>query len=330
MPTPPLTRRLLGLLVVALLAWPAGPATAAPKPRSAPATFGIGPANAHKLDGRPYLTYLTAPGAALSDHVALVNLGTKRITVNVYTVDATVTSDGKFGYLPRRSARQDASSWFTLRIPGGGSTVTLAPRATTIVPITISVPRGAEPGDHAAGVITSLTSKVTDNQGKKIDFEQRVALRAFFRISGPLHPQLAIQNLHARYHGSLTSGDVTLTYTVRNLGNVRLGARQKVVVSGLFGARSPKRALPDVPLLLPGTAVSMKVTVHDVLPQVRLHARVRLYPLTVAGDVDPGLPTSFTKTVAVWAVPWGFLVLVAGLVTGALVLIGVRRAKTPA
>jgi hypothetical protein len=302
----------------------AAPATA-PKPK--PATFGIGPANAKKVDGRPALTYLASPGSQLTDHVAIINLGTKPITLNLYAADASVGADGTFGYLAKAAQRADASAWITPRT-GRQSTITLGPRATKIVPIALSIPADASPGDHTAGVITSLTSKVKSSRGTLVDFEQRVALRTSIRVSGPLHPTLAIENLHAHYSGTTNpvgSGSVTVTYRVRNTGNVRLGARQRVVVSGLFGADGPAKALADVPLLLPKSVVAMSVTVPDVLPQVRLTARVVLFPLKVEGDVDPGLPSQITTTTSLWAIPWMLIMILAGLIVLAAAVWAWRR-----
>src|SRR5439155_24577120 len=79
--------------------------------RPLPATFGIGPASAKKLDGRPLLRYLASPGGALADHVAIQNIGLKPVTLNVYVVDAVNGTDGAIGYLPRASEHTGASRW---------------------------------------------------------------------------------------------------------------------------------------------------------------------------------------------------------------------------
>jgi hypothetical protein len=294
---------------------------AAPKPARKPATFGIGPANVKKLDGRSTLNYLASPGAHLTDHVAIVNLATKQVTLNLYSADATVGADGTFGYLAKAAPHKDAAAWITPATPGGRSAITLGPRATKIVPLTVSIPADASPGDHTAGVITSLTSKVKSDKGELVDFEQRVALRASIRVSGPLHPALTVEDLQAHYGGTanpIGSGTVTVTYRVHNTGNVRLGARQKVIVSGLFGADEPAKTLADVPLLLPKSVVIMSVTVPDVFPQLRLRARVVLFPLKVEGDVDPGLPNQISATTSVWAIPWALIIILASLLVLAL------------
>jgi hypothetical protein len=285
------------------------------------ATFGIGPANTKGIDGRPFLNFLVGAGSHnITDHAAIINFAFKPVTLNLYPADATVASDGQFGYQPKAAPRVDAASWITLDTPGHSNTITLGPRAVLVVPITVNVPADASPGDHAAGVITSVTSRITTKNGVGADFEQRIALRAFFRVSGPLHPVLSIENLRVRYHDNfnpLGDGTATLTYTVRNTGNVRLGSHQRVSVSGLLGSKGPSKPLVDIPLLLPHTFVNESVTVHGVFPQFPMHARVTLYPLAVVGDIDPGMPSKFTAAKAFWAIPWVLLAIIAALILGA-------------
>lgn len=282
------------------------------------ATFGIGPANAKGIDGRANLDFLTTPGAKLTDRIALVNIAAKPVTLNLYAVDTALGSDGSLGYQPRAAKRVDAGNWIVPELPGGASTVTLGPQQTKVVPLSISVPANASPGDHAAGVIASVISKViSDKSPQGVDFEQRVALRAFFRVSGALRPELSVQGLTVRWKGTLDpfgGGTATVDYTVRNTGNVRLGAKQQVSVSGLFGSTSPKKPVAAIPLLFPGNAVHVAVAVPGVFPQFAMHARVLLYPLTVSGDVDPGLPPNIAAAKSFWAVPWTLIALVVALV----------------
>jgi hypothetical protein len=338
--------RLLALapLVGLALSLPVAPAVAdqAPSPSATPqssssssagatapkATFGIGPANTKGIDGRPYLNYLASPGARLVDRVGIINLATKPVTLNLYVVDATVDADGAFGYLPKASPRTDAATWIVTDNQGHQPTVTLPPRSTLVVPVTITVPSDASPGDHAAGIITSVVSKVTSASGTNANLEQRVALRTFIRVSGPLHPALAIENLRARYHGTfdpIGGGSVTMSYTVRNTGNVRIGSHQQVAVSGLFGSKT--KTLADVPLLLPHTFVNVSVTIHGVFPSFLLHARVSLHPLSVVGDVDPGMPSQIVRSVGVWAIPWVLLGIIAVIVLAGVGLWQWRRTR---
>jgi hypothetical protein len=294
-----------------------GSTSSSPSRTSGKATFGIGPASAKGIDGRPYLNYLAGPGSTLDDRIAVVNLAPQKLTLSLYVVDATVGLDGSFGYLPRSAARTDAATWIR---PGvGAATITLGPRQTKIVRIAIDVPKNATPGDHAAGIIASLTSRV-QGPTSKVNFEQRVGLKALVRVSGPLHAQLQVERLSAKYSGPANpvgSGTVAVRYRVHNVGNVRLGARQKLTVSGLVGSTAGPK-LADVPLLLPGTSYDVSTTVHGVFPEFTMTARVTLQPLVLAGDVDPHLPKSYSASTRFWAVPWSL----AAAIIGVLLLAG--------
>lgn len=316
----------------------AGPAGATPvpagaRPAAAPAdapkaTFGIGPSDGRRIDGRSGLSFLASPGSRLVDRVAVVNLASAPATLRVYAADAATSADGSIGYEPRAAARTGAASWITPQAPVRDGVVTLAARQTVIVPLVIRVPAEATPGDHVAGVLASVTSKVRNAKGQLIDFDQRVAVRASFRISGAVKAQLSVTSLRAEYHDSLNpvgSGSATVSYTVRNTGNVTLGARQRVTVSGLFG-EDDARAVATLPALLPAASVRMSVTVPDVLPQVRLTARVVLFPLSLPGQTSPGLAGRVAADAGFWGVPWALLVLVL-LVVAAVVVVRRRAAR---
>jgi hypothetical protein len=306
----------------------ASPSTASPSPT--PAVFGLGPASATAVDGRPYYYYLAQPGSQLTDHVAIVNVGTAPLTLSVYATDASNSSDGSFAFPAAAVKPTDAGSWLHVQLPGGGTQVTVKGRSKVFVPVTVTVPGTASPGDHAGALIASLQGEVRNNQGEQIKLDQRVAARVFVRISGPLHPKLAIENLHATYHGSLNPfarGDVTLTYRVHNTGNVKLGATQDVSVSGLFG--SVPADAGTVPLLLPGGSFDESVVVHGVLPQVWMSAAVTLHPAGLAGDLDPKA-SPVSATTHFWAIPlWLLILLVVLAVLGYERYVRRRRRARP-
>ncbi len=275
-------------------------------------TFGIGPASANGIDGRPLLNYTASPGAALTDHVAVVNLSTKPIHLRVYPVDAIPGANGATGYESAATQPTGAGSWITVDTPRSGGVIFLRGRATRVVPISVAIPSNASPGDHVAGIIASLTSRITSNSGERVKFEQRVALRTDFRVSGPLRPALSIENLTAQYHGTLNpfgSGWASVSYTVRNTGNITLGATQAVTISGLFGSTGRAVSVAHVPLLQPGAAVPVKVRIDGVWPELVMHASVSVKPVGAAGAANPLLPVNTART-SLWAVPWTLLTLV--------------------
>ncbi|MEO6701598.1 MAG: hypothetical protein ABI140_16265 [Jatrophihabitantaceae bacterium] len=310
---------------------PSAPATAGAKPPAAKqASFGIGPASVKKLDGRPFLNYLSSPGGKLSDHVAVINLDTRPVTLKLYVAAAQNESDGSIGYAPAKAVPTDAAAWISIAPPGGGNSLRIAARSTVIVPITLAVPNNATPGDHAAGVIASLTSKVKGKSGQLVDFEQRIAVRTYLRVSGPLRPALTIEQLHAGYHGNLNPigrGRLTVSYRLHNTGNVKLGGRQLVKVTGLLGATGSSK-VADVGLLLPGSSVLVRVAVNRITPTLWMHGKVTIKSLQSEGDVNPPIADVSTST-TFWAVPWT-LIGTVGLLAVVLILLWRRRRRPSA
>jgi WxL interacting protein linking bacterial and host surfaces len=308
------------------------PATAGASPSPAPKTaaFGLGPATATALDERSNYVWSVTPAATLKDHVAVVNYSNQPLTLDLYPRDAFNAPNGNLNMQAKSVKPTDAGAWITVEIPGGASTLTVPARSTVIVPILLTVPRDASPGDHTGGIITSLTAKATATNGNQTvnpNLEQRVAVPVEIRVSGPVHAKLAVQAVKASYSQTLNpvgGGHATVTYHVVNTGNVNLGGHEAVSVSGLFGSTVHSQA-PDVPVLLPGGSVTESVPVHGVLPEFLMSAHVTVSPLVPQGDVDPGLSDAHGAK-HFWAVPWLLLGIIALLLLGWRQL---RRRKRP-
>lgn len=327
-------QRLAGLVlaIIGLLAASsAAGATAAPgspaKRGVAPATFGIGPANARGIDGRPLLNYVSSPGGQTKDHIAVLNLATRPLVVRLYTADGVSGVDGNIGYEPLAHAGTDARTW--IELPPGTSILTLKPRSSTVLPITLHVPSGATPGDHIAGIVVSVTSKVRNKSGENVNFEQRVALRTLIRVSGPIKAGLQIDHLVADYHGTLNpfgSGSVHIGFRVRNNGNINLGGKQAITVTGLFGSTGALTAIANVPVLIPGGTYPVTLTVHHVWPEIFMHARVTVHPAGLATAANPVINPVSQQT-SFRAIPWTLSGLLALVLVGVAVAIIQRRRR---
>lgn len=305
-------------------------------------TFGAGPAGPkivkgkvvkrhgkveYVVDGRPYFGYGVEPGSSQIDHIAILNFARKPQRLAVYTVDATSAANGDFAYQPKAAPRRQGGAWMSVGTPHASGYVTVAPRSRIILPVRIHVPVNAQPGDHGAAVIVSLTGLVTA-KGKRVNFEQRVATRAILRVQGTLNPQLSVENLHASYNGKtspLAKGSATVTYDVVNTGNALLGAAQAVTVTGLFGSSATVSKIPSVPLILPGARYPVTVHVPGVFPEILETAKVKLVPAGLQGDVNPGVHVE-TASVHFWAIPW-LLLLIILLVVAYIVFRVIRRRR---
>lgn len=314
-------------LLCALLAPAPGALAAADDPKgdttAAKATFGIGPTRpgpaGQVVDGRPYFDYRASAGATVRDAVAVINYGTEPLKLRIYATDATQGEDGSFGLLASDDTPMDAGSWFKLEVPPSG-TITVPPRQGSVygrveVPLEVKIPADATPGDHVAGVIASLDSESKDKKGTRIKLEQRVAVRTYFRIDGPLEPRLEIAQLHTSYTANLNlsgRGTTTVTYQVRNTGNVRMDAAQIVDVSGWFEGSTIERPAP-VQDLLPGSSLDVTHTFQDDFAIGQLDSLVSL----IATPVDTAIPADRTPVqehTTIWAWPWPLMLFIGAIV----------------
>ncbi|MER6359026.1 DUF916 domain-containing protein [Streptomyces sp. NPDC001634] len=288
-------------------------------------TFGVQPSAAKKPDARPNFSYGATPGAIVKDHIAVFNYGTKPLTLRVYAQDAYTTADGGFDLYPAVRKPTDAGSWVTL----GKDRVKIPARSRVIVPFTLTVPPKATPGDHTGGIVASLAASATDKKGNKVAVDQRVGVRIYLRVTGELTSRLAVEDLRTVYHGTANpfgTGSATVSYTIRNTGNVRLAAHQAVGVRDALGGTAKVAKLRDLPELLPGDAVKITTSATGVLPAFRDTTTVTVDPEPVSGDIKFRILPRVTRTVAFSAVPWGLLALLL-LLAGAAAVLLVRRQR---
>jgi len=331
--TTSLTPSVVVLLVTGVaMSWTPSAAggTGSPDHKVVNATFGAAPASAKGVDGRPYFVYDTTPGGINRDHLAVLNISHKPERLSIYTVDAVPGSNGVISFPGRNVKPVQAGAWMSVGTPG---VITVKPRSTVILPVHVHVPTNAPPGDHVGAVIVSLTGEAKAKFGKggaqRVKFEQRIAVRSEFRVTGPLHPNLTIQNLDAAFSGALdpfAKGEATVTYEVHNDGNVVLGGPQAVTIHGLFGEDVAAKRLVDLPPLLPGATYGpVIVRVKGIYPEVGMKATVTVHPAGLQGQVTPNVPV-VSASVHFLAIPWVILIALL-LVLLWLLLLFLRRRR---
>jgi Bacterial protein of unknown function (DUF916) len=321
--------RVAGLAVLCLmpLAVPAetaasGPA-AAPPPRD-PTTFAIQPASKNGPDQRARFVFTAKPGASLADRVLVTNLSTHPSTFNVYAADAFNTPNGGFDVLAAGHKSQDVGAWVKLDKHRLG----LPASKRAIIPFRLTVPRDATPGDHVGGIVASITSLRRNSKGEAVRVDQRVGVRVYLRVAGPIKPQVAYTVTKVRYDNGgwnpFAGGDADVTYTVRNTGNVRLAGRHVARVAGPLQPASARR-VEQLPELLPGNEFRLSSTVKNARPFFRLTANTVLSPAAAPGDRIPSHPPLTAKT-SFWAMSWTLNIVVL-LVLAVLILVIVRQVR---
>jgi len=295
----------------------AGPATDPAAAAGTQVTWGVRPADTVHGAARPNFAYTLPPGGTLSDALVVTNKGDAPLTLDVYAADGFLTPDGTLDVLEAGEESTALGAWVRVDTPQ----IAVEPGAAVEVPFTVTVPEDAQPGDYAAGVVSSLL--VENAAGVSVD--RRLGSRVHLRVSGDLAPALAVTDLRVDYDAGgnpVAPGAATVTFTLTNTGNARVAPTEQVRVAGLFGLGRARAAAVEVPELIPGASVVRSVRVDGVWPLVRTTASVALggevvaLPGAAATDAAPAVP-GVTASAAAWAVPWalvGALALVVGLV----------------
>lgn len=291
-------------------------------------TWGVQPSSPEGPNLRPYFNYVLAPGAELVDYVGVTNFSDKPLTLSVYASDAFNNSSGGFDLLAANIPPADAGTWVALK----KNVVKIPPKTRLDIPFTLKVPADASPGDHVAGIIASYTvAGQGGNQSVTVD--QRVASRVYARVTGPVQASLAVENMNVEYQRPamfVGPGSATVSFTLRNTGNVRLTGTQVLRVASMVGtSASPSpEALPEqIPELLPGNSVDFVVPIEGVWPLFRMTAAETVSPVITSGGPDeaPAVEVA-SASVSFWAVPWVESAAVL-IVVGLLVLVMVRRKR---
>jgi len=329
---------LLAAIVTAAVA--AGPAALASESSAAagstqalsggsPIVWSESPASSAAPDTRSKFSYTDIkPGSVITDHLAVLNRGKQGVAFSIYATDATGTSlSNALILMPSAQTPRDVGSWVTF--PTGVSRLSIViPGGKGIIEtFKISVPRQATPGDHTGGVIASVSFNKLNNRGQLVREEHRIAVPLELRVAGALHAGLQVESIATGFHSTLNpfgSGSADVSYTVHNIGNVRLTGSQSVSVTGPFGISSTVH-LASLPTILPGDSVRVTTQAKGLYPAGPMNAGVQVTPGIPPGAPSLALPTgNVTGTASLFAVPWSLIGLIVLVI---VVVIAVWRAR---
>ncbi|RJQ76291.1 DUF916 domain-containing protein [Pseudonocardiaceae bacterium YIM PH 21723] len=322
--------RVLVSVLAAVLAMgvlsPAAMAQPSPPDKKPPVSFGVRPANAAGPDSRTQFTYTATPGGVFHDFISVENISDQPLRLRVDASDAFNTPEGGFDLRARGVQNTDIGLW----IKSGKDEIEVQPKSKVTVPFDIQVPANAGPGDHTGGVVASLTTQQTSADGSKVAVDQRVGSRVYMRVTGELKPQLTVERFDGTYRHSWNpfgSGSAEVGYTVRNTGNVRLAADQRLRVETPVSDGTEITGLPKVPELLPGNEFTLRRSVDGVGPWFFLTGRVHLDPIAPKGLQTPTLRPVNAST-DFEAMPWSQLIILLTLVIAVLLYLRLRRPST--
>ena len=321
---PPRTVRRLAASLLAALFLAAGALLPATPVHAAPGDdfrWSVRPAEAGGGSTRSQFTYDLAPGRHIDDRVAIKNLSTRTLNFSVYAADAFTSADGAFALPVAGSRSDDAGRWLQLKPVRR----TVKPGGQIVLPFRIAVPKDAAPGDHAAGVLASVTVPAKNADGQTVMVDRRIAARVYVRVDGPLRPRLTVESVSAEYDNPLIPflpGRMTVTYTLRNTGNVRLSGDAAIGAAGPLGIPLSSSVRRPVPEMLPGSAVTLTDRIGGVVPAGLLTGEVSVTPSGLLEE---------TGEATTWQIPWTvlYLLVVAAAVVAFVIVRRRRKARQP-
>jgi hypothetical protein len=200
--------------------------------------------------------------------------------------------------------------------------MTLEPGESGEIPFTVSIPDDAATGDHIGGIVTTPASPPNGTEP-----ERRTAIRVHLRVGDGFQPSLTVEDLSVDYSGDvLGAGLATVTYTLRNTGDIILAAEQSITVAGPFDAfRVAAEAIDASPRLLPDEAWTVSVPVRGVAPTGLLTTTVAVTPLYTDAAGSTGPLAAVEHTANGWAISWLQLLLI--LCLGAVVAVVLTRKR---
>jgi hypothetical protein len=298
--------RLLTALAAILTTVSIAPATAAAEPTTPTLTWAVQPANQQGPDGRRFIEHTLDPGQAITEHLAVRNFSDRPATFSLKAADGYLTDKGRFNMLPSHQQSKDGGTWITIQ-----NKVTVAPKATAVVPFTITVPRNATPGDHPAGLAATITAT-----GGTVAVESRVGFRVMMRVTGTTVAALAIHDLTTTYRHSwkpFTAGTIHVTYTTTNNGSIAATGTNRATTTELFGL-TKHAARTEVEQTLPGGTRQLDIHVTGLWALGPLRTTINLTPAALPGDATSAEIKRATATTTIWTLPWPQLTLATILV----------------
>jgi Bacterial protein of unknown function (DUF916) len=243
--------------VVAMAAstMPANAAAASP----AGAILSVSPAHPDPLvaSGNSYFVHGVAPGGTWTDEVAVVNTGDLAINAWVDPVDGITSARTGAVYSARTIVGPGAGTWVRPHV----SSVTVPAHARTIVGFTVSVPVGAHPGDHLAGI--AFESKHGSSSGSSVAITTvlRSVVAVQVRVPGPADFHLRVYS--ATVSAVSTTGTSGIALDMEDVGGLLGKPRLEIALDGPLGYHRFETLKLDT--MLPGDRITDEILWPDAL-----------------------------------------------------------------
>lgn len=209
------------LFMVALLALPVRAIESA----------GIGalPANPRPENPRTQSIFVfeSLGGKTLEDGIKIINNSDQAKTIRVYGVDSQHSSDGAFACAQEADKQTSVGTWIKL----AKNEVTLQPGTNEVVPFTLAIPEGAEPGEHNGCIAVQENTPPRQSALQGIVLSFRSALRVAITVPGDIYADVQFKEVRSEFN----QGKLQLSPVLQNDGNVSVDANLSVGLKNVMG-----------------------------------------------------------------------------------------------
>ncbi|MGI6877554.1 COG1470 family protein [Microbacterium sp. gxy059] len=311
---------LLAALAASAVLWAPSPAAA----DDGDVAWSMTPVITNVGEERTSFAYAVDAGEQVSDAVLVRNAGADELTLDVAAADALTDEIGR---LEIADAEPDgAGAWIRPEL----DELTIAPGDTARLPFSVAVPDDAEPGEHAAALLTVLESS-----GDAVSADMRYATRVTVEVAGDLRASLRLADGGLAVETGFWPWDpasAEVAYTAQNAGNTRLSAAQLIRMQDveLISTAGSAADLHDLEEMLPAAEVTVRTQLDGLSswsPFFRAAVAVSpVVPATASGTA----PVVEQQTLAIEALaiaPGWWMILAAAVLVVAVIVTRVARAR---
>ncbi len=251
-------------------------------------------------------------GKSKDDAVRVINNRQETAIIKLYAVDATITTDGGFALLSEEDARKDVGAWVKLAL----NEVEVPAKSEKMVPFTITIPKDADAGDHAGGIIMQELegpSSQPNITGTGVKIVTRVGVRIYQTVPGEVRKDAAISRFDWQMQPDEKAGFLrkflgldqkTLFFLgIENKGNMRISPSAKVEVKNIFGRMVGSVSAQEMGVVFPRTKTIDNVLVWQGMPIAGRYAAN--LEVNFGEGIDKG-----NEKIVIWSIPYRLITII--------------------
>jgi hypothetical protein len=280
----------------------------------------------------PKKNYVIEPGKSVKDTLNIRNLDNeKELQLTLRVIDFTFSDDGGS---PKLMLAADApqTTWSLKPFLKAPKTVTIAPRASKSVDISVSIPANQGAGSYYSAILYSSGAPDGGNVGLSASGVSLI----FTSVPGDVKENLVLEKFGA-YHRPAANEKggyafitgkkpQTIAYTLKNEGNVTEAPVGSITLKNMFGQEQViDNVNPNNSLALIGQTRTFTACIKLQEDEVKFGEGTTQSTVCAEPDLWPGLHTAtldlyygqngnntkeINSTVNFWYLPWWFVIAV--------------------